>query len=812
MKINTILLIFISSFFLIACTSENQKEQFQAREQLFDTDWRFKKADLSGAELLDFDDSKWRILELPHDWSIEDLPNQSKDSVVGPFSKNSPGIIHTGFTIGGIGWYRKHFKIDSNDEGKEISILFDGVYMESEVWINGHFLGFHPNGYTAFAYKLTPWLNSKGKENVLAVKVKNIDQNSRWYSGSGIYRHVKLIKTNPLHIPLWGNFISSANVSDTTATVHINSTITNQYATDRNAQVEFLVLDKDKKQVGFYSEEEVSIPQGENIEFKGSIQIDKPQLWSTDTPTLYTAIVKVLVNNKVVDQTTTDFGIRSIQFDTKNGFLLNGKPTLIKGGCMHHDNGILGSVAIDRAEERRVELMKKNGFNAIRTSHNPPSESFLNACDHIGMLVMDESFDVWEEPKKENDYHKYFKDWWKRDLISMVKRDRNHPSVIIWSVGNEIPERGMESGYKIRRELVETVKSIDPTRPVSEGICDFWKEPKLPWNATIPAFEALDISGYNYKLEKYKTDHILFPTRVMVGTESFPSQALENWKIAKKYPWIIGDFVWTGMDYIGEAAIGNAFIEGVQKEWPMFNANCGDIDLCGFKKPQSYYRDVVWGRSRLEIAVHAPIPDGEKEIVSLWGWPDVQKRWTWPGNEGWEMEVVCYTDCPFVRLELNGKTIETKAVSEEMNLKVYFHVPYEPGELRAIGIENYKEVASESIKTTSKPTQIRLTADRETIYSDGNDLSFVAVEILDDEGHLVTNNDIQIRFTIEGEGGIAASGNANPMEVQSFQQAKTNTFRGKCLVILRSNRKKGEINLTANARGLKSAGLIVSAN
>jgi len=787
-------------------------EQFQTREQLFDSDWRFKKADISDAELSDFDDSEWRIVNLPHDWSIEDLPNQSEDSIVGPFSKASEGNIHTGFTIGGVGWYRKYFKTSSTDNGKEISVLFDGVYMESEVWINGHYLGFHPNGYTAFAYKLSPWLNPAGEENVLAVKAKNIDQNSRWYSGSGIYRHVKLIKTNLLHIPLWGSFINSTNVSETAATVHVNSTISNQYPIEKNTNFEFIILDKTKKQVGFYSGEEMSISAGENKEFNACIQIANPQLWSTDSPKLYTAIIKVLINDTIVDQTTTNFGIRSIDFSAEKGFLLNGKPTLIKGGCMHHDNGILGSAAIDRAEERRVELMKKNGFNAIRTSHNPPSKSFLNACDHLGILVMDEAFDRWKEPKKDNDYHRYFKDWWKRDLTSMIKRDRNHPSVIIWSVGNEIPERGTEAGYKIRKKLVDTVKSIDTTRPVSEGICNFWKEPLLPWDATIPAFEALDVAGYNYELEKYIEDHKTFPNRVIVGTESFPYQALENWEMAKEHPWVIGDFVWTNMDYIGEAAIGNSFTEGTEKGWPMFNANCGDIDLCGFKKPQSYYRDVVWGRSHLEMFVHAPIPDGEKEIVSRWGWPDVQKRWNWPVSVGQKMEVICYTDCPTVQLELNGKTIATKTVSKDMKLKVGFEVPYEPGELRAIGIENNKEVTSQSLTSTGTAHQIKLTADRNTINSDGVDLSFISIEILDVKGQLVTSQDIQIDFTVEGEGEIAASGNANPSEVQSFRQSKSKTFRGKCLLILRSGKEKGNIHLVASTKGLKTGELTITTN
>ncbi|NJO68772.1 MAG: hypothetical protein HC830_05365 [Bacteroidetes bacterium] len=338
------------------------------------------------------------------------------------------------------------------------------------------------------------------------------------------------------------------------------------------------------------------------------------------------------------------FGIRSIHFDAANGFMLNGKKVLLKGGCMHHDNGFLGSATIDRAEERRVELMKAYGFNAIRTSHNPPSRQFLDACDRVGVLVIDEAFDMWERPKNPQDYHRFFKEWWQKDISSMVMRDRNHPSIIMWSIGNEINERADSSGLIITRKLADEVHRLDPTRPVTAAICSFWDHKNRPWSATAPAFALLDVGGYNYMWKAYEEDHLLYPDRIMAGTESLPLEAYENWKQVEKNSWVIGDFVWTAMDYMGETGIGNSRLDndpdnGFSRTWTWFNAYCGDIDLCGFKKPQLYYRDVIWGNSNIEMMVHAPVPEGRKEIVSMWGWPEEWQNWNWNGSEGKLMQV-----------------------------------------------------------------------------------------------------------------------------------------------------------------------------
>ena len=779
------------------------------RVQLFDSDWKFNLDDVSGSESPNFDDSKWRSLDLPHDWSIEDLAPKSGVKQIGPFSSESQGGGSTGHVVGGTGWYRKSFTLDSNSKDKKISILFDGVYMQSDVWVNGKHAGFHPYGYTPFSYDITPFLNPAGEKNLIAVKVNNPGKNSRWYSGSGIYRHVELMETNQVHISQSGNFVTTPEVSKEKASVKMESTIENNSGKDQQVNVMTTLLNPKGETVA--TDEKLDmIASGGKIVVTQNLSVTAPSLWSPESPSLYTAIVSVKFRDETFDQTTTTFGIRSISFDATKGFLLNGENVLLKGGCMHHDNGILGSATIDRAEERRVELMKKFGYNAIRTSHNPPSHQFLDACDRLGVLVIDESFDMWEKPKNPEDYHLFFKEWYAKDLESMVLRDRNHPSVIMWSIGNEIPERADSLGIEIRSRLVKAVKALDITRPVTEAICGFWDQKGRDWKDTAPAFAGLDIGGYNYQWKMYEPDHVLYPGRIMVGTESLPKEAFENWQLVKEKPYVIGDFVWTAFDYLGESAIGHT-INGPKPSmefslpWPWFNAYCGDIDICGFKKDQSYYRDVIWGNSDLEMAVHAPIPAGQTETVSMWGWPDERQSWNWKGSEGKKLSVAVYSNYPSVQLELNGKIIGTKAVSPETKLTATFEVPYETGELKVIGLKDGKEMGSKILKTTGAASKIRLTPDRATINTSRNDLSYVLVELVDEAGNLVPDGDLPVTFTISGAGEAAAIGSANPSDMRSFKSPVCTTFRGRCQVILRPTGKTGEITLNAEAKGVASS-------
>jgi beta-galactosidase len=732
----------------------------------------------------------------------------TKSMRVGPFdSAQSEGGAATGYVVGGIGWYRKHFTLAPSNAGRHVTICLDGVYMNADVWLNGCHLGNHPYGYTSFVYDLTPYLKPVGQENVLAVQVKNTGRNSRWYSGSGIYRHVWLTVTDPVHIPVWGVSVTAPDVTKTRATVNVATTIENSRSEDATIQLRTRLLSSEGKALETL-DTEVHVPAGNKQEFSQEFSVNNPVLWSVDNPALYRAEVELAEGQDILDRSGTTFGIRTLRFTVEKGFELNGEAVKLKGGCMHHDNGPLGAAAIDRAEERRVQLMKEYGFNAIRTSHNPPSPAFLDACDRYGILVMDEAFDCWEEGKNPDDYGKYFNDWWQRDLESMILRDRNHPCVIMWSIGNEVPQRADERGYVIARQLSEEVHRLDPTRPVTEAICALWDG--RPWSATEKAFTFLDVGGYNYQWRQYVPDHDKFPARIMVGTESFPGEAFENWQAVLDHPYVIGDFVWTSWDYLGETGIGNAVLdnEPSANSLPWFNAFCGDVDICGFPKPQFCYREVIWGNVQVNLAVHAPIPAGHRERVSAWGWPDERQSWTWPGSEGKPLDVTVYSSCPSVRLELDGKEIATGPVNDKMIVR--FKVPYQPGELRAVGLSaDGQPVATAGLRTAGEPKAIRLTADRSTIRADRNDLSYVTVEVVDEHGAIVPNAEVPVHFHVTGTGELAATGSGSPNDASGFRERVHKTWRGRCLAILRPNGNAGKITLKAEADGLKVAAVVV---
>ena len=802
-------------FIQLSCTVEEEIELGE-REIRFNSDWKFSRSDLQGAESYDFDDTQWRILDLPHDWSIEDLPPKEGVKQIGPFSEESAGGISTGHVVGGTAWYRKHFTLDEADEDKIIKILFDGVYMDTDVWINGVHLGRHPYGYTAFAWDLTDNLNPSGENNVLAVRVRNEGSNSRWYSGSGIYRNVTLIKTGPVYIDLWGNFITTPRVACDKSTVNVETKVINSTLQDEDITARIDIFDPDGVLVAF-SEKEVMVGSGESLFLSQEMEVTNPLLWDTETPHLYTAVVELQRRGIIIDRTENIFGIRSVEFSPERGFLLNGQSTLLKGACLHHDNGPLGAAAFDRAEFRKVEIMKENGFNAIRTAHNPPSTAFLDACDQLGMLVIDEAFDHWQIPKNPNDYHRFFDDWWEKDLESMVLRDRNHPSVIIWSIGNEIKERADPAGLEIARALKSKVRDIDPTRPVTQGVSEFWETPGRPWEESAPVFEILDVHGYNYMWRHYEDDHEEYPERVMLGTESFPMEAFENWQMAEQHPYVIGDFVWTGMDYFGESGIGNTWLDDEDisflPDWPWFNAWCGDISVLGYKKPQMYYRDVVWRNSRLEMLVNSPVPEGKNLIISRWGWPDEHKSWNWEGHEGADLQVSVYTRAPQVRLELNGEVIGTEDASDESRLTANFTVPYQPGELVAIALDGEEEVARQTLKTSGEPFILRVTAERDTVDASAGDLAYFNIEVLDENGLIVPYAEIPVEFVVEGAGILQAVGNGNPSDMKSFQQPHVQTYEGRCQLIVRSGRDPGEIVVHAKSGGLlPGTGMVVIAN
>ena len=808
MKKTSLLLPIIMVITLVACVSKNNEPvTLPERHRPMDTGWKFLHDSVAGAEATAFNDSNWRTIDLPHDWSIENIADTDNTDHIGPFTKTSEGGPATGHVKGGTGWYRKHFTADNTFKDKNVSLCFDGVYMISSVWVNGKKAGDHYYGYTPFSYDITGMLKPD-VDNVIAVEVRNPGKNSRWYSGSGIYRHVWLTVTDPLRVLDKNCFVTSDLVSKDTALVHVTVTLNNSGTGSADAKLVTFISD-----TGYNSlvkkESKLKIEPGRSFPADISFKLANPVLWSPDNPHLYMATTQIIRNGKVIDSYSVPFGIRTLSFSAEKGFLLNGNPVELKGGCMHHDNGLLGSAAFDRAEERRIELMKANGFNAIRTSHNPPSEQFLDACDRLGMLVIDEAFDMWEHPKNPDDYSNYFKENWRSDLESMILRDRNHPCIFAWSIGNEIYERADTSGIRIAKQLVKVVRSLDSTRPITAAICTFWDHPGMQWDASAPAFTHLDVGGYNYQWREYESDHEKFPERIMMGTESVPMEAFENWEQVEKDPWVIGDFVWTGMDYLGESGIGHVYYDkkdaGFNMPWPWYDSWCGDIDITGQKKAQSWYRDVVWRRSNLEMAVHAPIPEGKKEGVSYWGWPDEFQSWTWPGQEGKTLEVSVYSRCPEVRLELNGKVIGQKPVSDETKLTAKFDVPYVPGELKAIGISDGKEVANKTLMTAGSPASLALIPDRDQINANRNDLAYITVEIRDKDGNRVPGAGIEVSLTVTGDGELIASGNGSPDDMQSFNKPVCKTYNGRCLAIIRPFARAGKIKLVAEAEGISPA-------
>lgn len=749
-------------------------------ETLFDDGWKFYKGNVAGAEATTFNDASWRSVDLPHDWSIERLPNQKPGEVVGPFAKSSPGATATGYTIGGTAWYRKRFTIKAGAAYSQSIINFDGVYMNCEVYVNGKLLAKHPYGYTPFDVDISSAINRSGQPNIIAVKVQNEGKNSRWYSGSGIYRHVWLIRKQPVHIAQNGVWVSTESLSANKANIKVSAII--ESATSKTPlQLVIKLISPDGKVA-----QTVKVPTGKvnaGKQIDQYITVNQPKAWSVEKPNLYTAQVEVVSNGKVTDKANTTFGIRTIHFDAATGFTLNGKRVLLKGGCLHNDNGFLGAATIDRAEDRRVELMKAYGYNAIRTSHNPPSRQFLDACDRHGVLVIDEAFDMWERPKNPQDYHLYFKNGWQKDLQALIHRDRNHPSVIFWSIGNEINERVDSLGLAIEKQLVAEVKRLDNTRPVTEAICSFYDHAGYQWESTIPAFDMLDVGGYNYMRSEYESDHNKHPERIMMGTESYAKEAFDYWQLVKKNAYIIGDFVWTAMDYIGETGLGNARLNdepggGLLKPFPWFNGFCGDIDLTGSKKPQMLYRDVIWENSMLEMVVHAPIPEGKKEVVSQWGWPNEWQSWNWSGNEGAMLDVRVFSNYPLIRLELNGKVIGEQKSGENTKLIAAFKVPYQPGTLKAIAVKDGKEVASKQLTTTGKPAKVKLIADRITIKANRNDLSYVKILITDAQDNIIPDANLPVTITVSGDGDIAGSGSASPNDMESVNNSVCKTYRG----------------------------------
>ena len=729
----------------------------QTQRQLFDNGWQFTH------------DGKTINVDLPHDWAIAYAP----DPATGTSGTDG------GWYPGGKGEYRKTF---ATPKTEIVKLHFEGVYQKAEVFVNGQKAGQHAYGYTPFTVDVTPYLYQDKRENEVVVKVDNSEQpNCRWYTGSGIYRHVWLQAMPALHIAENGVFVTTHDISAERAIVGVEVTVANESDRDRNAMV---VVDSGMMMV--------AVPARQTKTVATSYAVRNPHLWSPDDPYLYETKVELKESGIVIDEHRARFGIRSFSYDAEGGFVLNGKPLLINGACVPHDDGVLGAMAFDAAEIRKVRQMKEAGFNLIRTSHNPTTRAFLDACDSLGMLVIGEAFDGWRTAKKPYDYSTLIDSCYREDIRAMVERDRNHPSIICWSIGNEVIERKDIRVITTARQLKQAILDYDKTRPVTEALCA-WDD---DWEIYDPHFDVLDIGGYNYMIHKHATDHQRNPRRVMWQTESYPRDAFQNWALVHGYPYIIGDIVWTGLDYLGEAGIGRYYYEGEragehyvdggQPDW--HGAYCGDVDVTGWRKPISHYREMLWKDSKdLYMAVKEPDGYHGKILETRWSvWP-TWESWNWPSWEGKPIDVEVYTKAPEVTLYLNDKPIGTKAVSQSTEYKAVFTVPYEAGTLRA-------EAGGKraTLSTAGEPARLRLTADRYVMTAGGQDLSFITVEVIDREGRVCPNAAIPCEAIVKGQGTLLSFASADLKDCEPYTSPRVTTWKGRALLVVRSSQKKGK--------------------
>ena len=815
------LILAISLLFAITASARDR--------QNFDEEWRFALGDSTQMSATTYDDSSWRLLDLPHDWAIE-----------GDFSDSNPSGASGGALPGGVGWYRKALHVDVRP-GMRYFIDFDGVYMNSTVYLNGKKIGFRPYGYSSFRYELTPYLSKSG-DNVIAVRVDNSDQpNSRWYSGCGIYRHVWLVSTSDVAIAHWGVYVTATSRDDNRAVVSVSTEMENNTGKHQNVVIRQSLIDAAGNIVATASMKQRIGDKAVNTQ---ELTLKKAQLWSVERPYIYKVLTEILRNGRVMDTYITTTGVRSFRFDPSTGFSLNGKPMKINGVCQHHDLGCLGAALNEDALYRQLRIMKDMGANAVRCSHNPPAPELLNMCDTMGLIVMDESFDMWRKKKTRNDYARFFDEWYERDLTDLVRRDRNHPSILMWSIGNEVLEQWSQAdadtlsleqanlilnfGHDastlakeegelsvnslLTRRLVDIVKQQDSTRPVTAG-CN---EPE-PGNHLFRS-GALDIIGFNYHHQWIKDVPRNFPGKPFIMTESvsalqtrgyyvMPSDsdivapydwrttytdptymcsAYDNchvpwgstheqtWDVVKHTPWCSGQFLWTGFDYIGEPT---------PYGYPARSSYFGVVDLAGFPKDSYYMYQSEWT---------------DKTVLHLF------PHWNW--MEGQTVDMWCYyNNADEVELFVNGhsKGVRRKMSSHEYH--VMWRVEFEPGEVKVVSRKNGKLVAQQTIRTAGAPDHIRLTSDRTTLMADGKSLAFVTVEVVDRDGNLCPNAMNEIHFDVEGAARIAGVDNGSQTSTERFKANHRKAFYGKCLVVLRSDRKKGEATLKAKGVDLKPA-------
>jgi beta-galactosidase len=772
--------------------------------------WKFILGDVQRGEEPGLNDSSWRTISVPHDWSIE-----------GTFSKDNPATPGGGALPGGIGWYRKTFTMPPADSGRLVFVEFDGVYRNSEVWLNGHSLGKRPYGYSSFRYDLTSFVKHGGQSNLLAVKVDNSAQpNSRWYSGSGIYRNVRLVTTGRLCIDHWGTYVTTPEVTDASASVAITSRIRNSSGQTKDVELRTEIIGPDGRSAG-HAETHVTMPGDSVCAFDQRLTIVRPALWSVESPAMYRAITTIRSEGELTDDYDSPFGIRTFRFDRERGFFLNGRPTKIKGVCMHHDLGCLGAAVNRRALERQLRILKDMGVNGIRTSHNPPAPELLDLCDSMGFIVMDEAFDMWKLKKTDCDYALDWDAWHKRDLEDMVRRDRNHPSVFIWSIGNEVLEQWNKedsSGAVIARELAAIVRGLDNTRPITSA-CNSYD----PANPLI-ASGALDLAGANYSQAKYPDFLNLFPGRTFIGSETtsalatrghydMPADSIrrwpikwdvtftegnpdltcssydncsapwgstheESWKVIKKYPYLSGMYIWTGFDYLGEPT---------PYSWPARSSYFGIVDLAGFPKDAYFMYKSEWTAT---------------PVLHLF------PHWNW--RSGDTVDVWSYTNCDEVELFLNGRSLGAKRKAGD-DLHLAWRVPFEQGSLKAVGRRAGVENLVTEVKTAGAPAAIELLPDRTEITADGSDLSFITVKIRDAAGIVVPSADNAVTFKVTGDGVLAGVDNGSQTDLNGFRGSTVKALSGQCLAVVRAGVSAGRITVVARATGMKDTSVTIIA-
>ncbi len=757
--------------------------------QSFDTSWRFLKGDAAGAEAIGFDDSKWRRLDVPHDWSIE-----------GPFAATNPTGGAGGYLPAGIGWYRKSFEVPKEYAGRRVFVEFDGIMANSDVWINGAHLGRRPYGYVSFGYELTGHLvYGRGRTNVLAVKADNSGQPaSRWYTGSGIYRHARLVAVNPVHFVKWRTFITTPRIAEDQAVVRVQSSIVNQSEKTRNIALQIKIIAPGGKSVGTINAKPRMIAAGGTVDFEEELTIAKPQLWQPDQPNLYRALLAVRAANRVLDDEATAFGIRDARFQSETGFWLKVKNIKIKGVCLHHDGSAFGAAVPLRVWERRLERLRELGINAIRTAHNPPAPEFLDLCDRMGFLVMDELFDCWTVGKTKYDYHLHFKEWSHIDVRDTVLRDRNHPSVILYSAGNEIHDTPHEElAKRILSGLVEVFHQYDPSRPVTQGLF----RPNVSHDYDNGLADLLDVVGTNYRDMELLAAHKAKPTRKIIGTEQH--HELATWLAARDHPQHAGQFLWSGIDYLGEAF-----------RWPMVAAGSGLLDRTGEIKAMAYERQSWWSEKpviRVVRRVKPPqaVPE-DPGFAALVGLPTQLADWT-PDNSAPHVEILeAYSNCEEVELLLNGKSLGVKLRNADDSPRIW-QAAYEPGSLKAVGKNLGVLVAEHELRTAGKPAKIMLTSDRIELMPDWDDVAFVTAVVADRNGIPIPAASDLISFNIAGPGVIAAVDSAGNSSSEPFQASERKAYQGRCYAMIKARGSRGKITVSASAAGLIGASVSIEA-